>query len=77
MEEKDIIIEFLTKSGFKENGRNAYLNEKIGTIFIRQWSIQVVFFQIFELGEKHHAKKVRDILKINEATECYIFNPQV
>jgi len=77
MEDKDIIIEFLEKSGFKENGRNAYLNEKIGTIFIRQWNIQVVFFQIFELGEKHHAKKVRDVLMLKDAVETYIFNPQV
>jgi len=77
MEQKDIIIEFLTQSGFKENGRNAYLNDKLGTIFIRQWNIQTVFFQIMELGEKHHAKKVRDVLHLKDAVELYIFNPQV
>lgn len=75
--EKDLIIHFLTESGFKENGRNAYVNENIGTIFIRQWNIKTIFFQIMELGEKHHAKKVLDVLMLKDAVETYIFNPHV
>ncbi len=75
--EKQIIIDFLEKSGFKEGGRNQYSRENFGTIFIRIWDAKIVFNQIMELGEKHQAKKLRDLLKIQDAVDVYIFNPQV
>jgi hypothetical protein len=75
--EKQIIIDFLEKSGFKEKGRDTYKREGTGTIFIREWSAIKVMWQIMELGEKHHANKLRDLLKISDQVETYIFNPQV
>lgn len=77
LNEKDIIIKFLEASGFKENGTLAYTRESTGTIFIREWSVLKVMWQIMELGEKHHAKKVRDVIMMNDAVETCIFNPQV
>jgi GTPase involved in cell partitioning and DNA repair len=75
--EKQIIIDFLEKSGFKENGRNAYKREGTGTIFIREWNATKVMVQIMELGEKHRAKKIRDAFMIeDELFEHVVFNPQ-
>jgi len=75
--EKKIIIDFLEKSGFKEGGVNQYSRENFGIIFIRIWDAKIVFNQIMELGEKHHAKKMRDILIMRDAVEVCIFNPIV
>jgi len=78
MEEKDVIIEFLNKAGFKEVGRNQFTKEGIGTIFIRQWDVLKVFLQIMELGGKHQAKNIREALMIKaELFDTIIFNPQV
>ena len=77
MEEKEIIIEFLQKSGFKESGKDQFFREGTGRIFIIQYNVTKVMFQIMELGEKHHAKKVRDVLMLKDACEICIFNPQV
>jgi len=77
MEEKDIIIEFLTKAGFEEKGKDQFYNEKLGRIFLRKYYAQDVLMQIFELGKKHHANDLRNLLMISEQTECYGFNPQV
>ncbi len=77
MNERKLIINFLTESGFRELGRDQYTKEGVGNIFIRQWNVQKVFFQIMELGEKHHANKLRELLMIKDATEVYIFNPMV
>lgn len=77
MDEQKVIINFLTEAGFTERGQNQYTKKDVGTIFIRQWNVTVVFNQILELGEKHHAKKMRDLLKIQDAVEVYIFNPTV
>jgi len=77
MKEKNVIIDFLTKAGFEEKGKDQYKRKDTGTIFIREWSALKVMWQIMELGEKHHAKKVRDVLHLTDAVELYIFNPQV
>jgi len=77
LNEKDVIIQFLIKSGFKEKGTNQYYNEKLGYIFLRTFYIQDVFMQIMELGKKHHANELRNLLKISDQVECYIFNPIV
>jgi len=75
--EKRIIIDFLEKSGFEKKGVDTYKRKETGTIFIREWNATKVMWQIMELGEKHHANKLRDLLKISEQVETYVFNPQV
>jgi len=75
--EKDVIAEFLSRAGFKENGRDIYTKENVGTIFIRQWIVITVLNQIMELGAKHQANKMREVLYMKDAAELYIFNPQV
>lgn len=78
MEAKELIIEFLTKAGFKEAGRDQYHREDIGVIFIRQYDVQKVMFQIMELGRKHQAKDIRDALMIKaELFHTVVFQPQV
>lgn len=77
MEEKDIIIEFLNKSGFKEKGKNQYFKEGIGLIFVREYKIEIVFKQILGLGRKHQAHDIRNALRINDCVETFSFNPQV
>lgn len=75
--EQGIIIAFLNKAGFEERGKNQYFKKDVGFIHIRKWDAEVVFNQIIELGEKHYANKLRDLLKISDQVETYVFNPQV
>ena len=75
--EQGIIIAFLNKAGFEERGKNQYFQKDLGRIHIKIWDARIVFNQIMELGEKHHANKISELLKISEQVETYVFNPQV
>ena len=76
--DKEIIVQFLKKSGFEEKGKDQYYKHEIGIIFIKKWDAEIVMFQIMELGRKHGAKQIREALMINdELFETVVFNPQV
>lgn len=74
---EQIIRDFLNASGFSEKGKDQFYREGTGTIFIRQYDVTKVMFHIMELGRKHHAKEIRDILYFKDAVEVCVFNPQV
>lgn len=77
MENEKIIKDFLIASGFSEKGKNQFHRKDTGIIFIRQYDVTKVMFQIMELGEKHHAEKLRGLLYLKENIEVGVFNPQV
>lgn len=77
MDEQKVITNFLLEAGFAKYGRDQFKKDGVGTIFIRQWNVTKVMFQIMELGEKHRAKKIRDAFMIqDELFEHVVFNPQ-
>lgn len=77
MDEQVVITEMLTQAGFQESGKSQFSKKDVGTIFIRDWNCEKVFNQIMELGAKHQASKLRELLKISDAVETYIFAPKV
>lgn len=77
MEEEKLIKDFLLAAGFKECGKSAYKKEGIGYICITRFDVEMVMFQIMELGRKHQAKEIRDSLMIqDELLDKVQFNPQ-
>jgi hypothetical protein len=77
MDKRKVIMNFLLEAGFVQYGTDQFKRDGTGTIFIREWEVTKVMWQIMELGEKHKAKKIRDILMVqDELFEHVIFNPQ-
>jgi len=78
MGNQEIIVRgFLNSAGFVEKGINQFHKNEVGIIFIREYDSQKVLFQILELGEKHHANRLRNLLFFKDQVETYEFNPQV
>jgi len=77
MDKRKVIMNFLLEAGFVQYGTDQFKRDGTGTIFIREWDVTKVMWQIMELGEKHRAKKIRDVLMVqDELFEHVIFNPQ-
>jgi len=77
MDERKVIINFLLEAGFVKHGTDQFKKDGTGTIFIRQYNVEKVMFQIMELGRKHGAKQIREALMIqHEFFETVVFNPQ-